>query len=578
MCDKRKVRWATSAFSEDCVDTHLTKKTDEQSSYSKNNPAEQLKLSEQTGNSKNSTPKLPLRNRKTEFVTVEKSFDPVCEKDLALSKKRLEPLQQWFYAVEISSKKNRILLLLGPDGCGKTAAVKVLAKEKQMEIVEWSEPDFIPGVDGYTPQFDVNNLKTFLCRAGRYSNSQKLIVVEDLPLSVLSAKGDLTTVIHNYSTTGKCPLVIIISHTDRYSVFNAEAQKLLDMDVIVFKRITDASIKKALNRIIGLKGLPCEKYASIVSHITEMSCGNIRKAISELKFYVPESKFIAPRKGLWKIEKHLGRKPSDRNADLELKEDSGIFHAVARVLYAKRETIGVAQENKVKHGSELQGELEHKPVEICDKYFQFRRQFVNLMFCNYAKIFHSIHDIANAADYMSESDILSSLWWEKPVSEDAGFVLAVGGVMTSCHNVVKKWQPLKGEAGLSAKNIISLPVLWNIRKTQLLFANLSEVILCTEIIPYMMKFFQYCSMKVPKCSHGFYTHDHHHFVLQMEQWKNEYELQHTYKSVQRMDSAGHKIQNARNFSLVTNTEAERKQLEEPEAEEDEVIIEEVHSD
>lgn len=578
MSDKQKVRWTTSAFFEDCPDPHPEKRTDEQSSYSKNDPLDQLHLPDQPGYSRNSTPKQPVRNKKTGSVITEKSFDPLCQKDLALSKKRLEPLQQWFQAVEVSSKKNRVLLLLGPDGCGKTAAVKVLAKEKQMEIVEWSEPDYIPGVDGYTPQFDLNNLKTFLCRAGRYSKSEQLIVIEDLPLTILTAKKDLTAVIHNYSTTGKSPLIIIISHTDRYSVFSAEAQISLDMDVIIFKRLTDVSIKKALNRILLLKGLPCEKYASIVTHITEVSCGNIRKAISELKFYVPESKFVAPRKGLLKFEKHLGRKLSDRNADLELKEDSGIFHAVARVLYAKRETVGLGKDNKVKHGSEHQGELEHKPVEICDKYFQFRRQFINLMFCNYAKIFHSIHDIANAADYMSESDVLSSLWWEKPVSEDCGFILAVGGVMTSCHDVIKKWQPLKCETGLSAHKIISLTMLWNIRKTLPSFANLSEEIMCTEIIPYMMKYFQYCSMKVPKCSHGFYTHDHHHFIRQMEQWKNECELKHTYKGIQRIEKTGHKIQKATHFSLATNTESEIKLLGETEEDEDELIIEEINSD
>lgn len=45
-------------------------------------------------------------------------------------------------------QKGRILLLTGPDGSAKTAAIRVMAKERQMGIIDWVLQDIIPDCNG----------------------------------------------------------------------------------------------------------------------------------------------------------------------------------------------------------------------------------------------------------------------------------------------------------------------------------------------------------------------------------------------------------------------------------------------
>lgn len=89
-----------------------------------------------------------------------------------------------------------MLLITGPAGSGKTATVRVVAKEMKYELVEWitpvdvdlvrSAPSLAYNEDNMYRESQVDIFKQFLFKSSRYSSlfdsvQRRLILVEDFP-------------------------------------------------------------------------------------------------------------------------------------------------------------------------------------------------------------------------------------------------------------------------------------------------------------------------------------------------------------------------------------------------------------
>ncbi|KAG8998506.1 Cell cycle checkpoint protein rad17 [Tulasnella sp. 427] len=180
-------------------------------------------------------------------------FAPESEEDLAVHKRKVEDVRRWLVDALDGGpggkmrKYRRILALTGPAGTGKTATVRVLAKELGVELVEWRN-----GMDDDFASEDYESLslkfQTFLERASTYhtlsftpthlssfslsqhpsampppvqppqppTNQKQLILIEDLPnITHLPTRESFHAALIAFANAPDppaCPIVFVISN------------------------------------------------------------------------------------------------------------------------------------------------------------------------------------------------------------------------------------------------------------------------------------------------------------------------------------------------------------------------------
>lgn len=124
------------------------------------------------------------------------NFAPQSLNDLSVHPKKIEEIQKWLEFAEQNrhQKPGPILLLTGPSGSGKTVALRLIAKERGFDILEWVNPvdeeqsrsnRAHADVETYT-ESQTAIFNQFLFSASRYrsvfqSQHKRLVLVEDFP-------------------------------------------------------------------------------------------------------------------------------------------------------------------------------------------------------------------------------------------------------------------------------------------------------------------------------------------------------------------------------------------------------------
>ncbi|GAA6059117.1 hypothetical protein JCM10212_003864 [Sporobolomyces blumeae] len=239
-------------------------------------------------------------------------FGPMSREELSVHARKVSDVSTWleeaFGSNAKLSKYRRILVLSGPAGAGKTATIQALAREMEVEIVEWKEEGNVQNAGDEFRESVVHRFTSFLARAGMApsldfgssddsdtiastsslalpsassstgtNSTRRLILLEDLPnVSHYPTKLALRSALTQYLTSPRvtCPLVIVISEalsrpgadhdgaalgsgwaprddsTDARSVCGVQVLQHPACREISFNPIAPTIMKKALNRIL----------------------------------------------------------------------------------------------------------------------------------------------------------------------------------------------------------------------------------------------------------------------------------------------------------------------------------------
>ncbi|TPX15613.1 uncharacterized protein E0L32_004311 [Thyridium curvatum] len=424
-------------------------------------------------------------------------FGPANLDELAVHKKKVADVRKWLEDVMGGRMRQRLLVLKGAAGTGKTTTVQLLAKDMGCEILEWRNPaGSLGATQGYasaSAQFE-----EFMGRGGKfgqldfdtdpdYANGStsngssthddsahdpakpKIITIEEFPNTFMRSSSGLTSFrktilqylalntpslaafVRQRPAEAITPVVMIISETllttTSASADSFTAHRLLGPDilrhagttVIEFNAIAPTLLAKALELVVlkearksGRRRTPGPQVLRRLGEI-----GDIRNAVSSLEFLCVKGDdeadwgakvaFTKGKKGpkdaaLTKGERESLELVSQREASL------GIFHAVGKVVYNKRDELPYPAGSEEALAETLPDYISHlsRPKRsqvavdtLIDETGTDTHTFISALHENYALSCErtgprdpqsSLDYINGCIEYLSESDLLCPSW------------------------------------------------------------------------------------------------------------------------------------------------------------------------
>ena len=408
-----------------------------------------------------------------------------------------------------------MLVLRGPAGCGKTTTLSLLSKSLGFDIVEWRNPsasDYAGQYSSVGAQFE-----EFLGRGNNFGgldldldmnddpgtgagNDQKrVLLVEEFPTILSRTSASLAAFRSSFQRylaaagtgrsprrgyDGTAPIVIIVSETllnSASSVLdNLTVHRLLGAEVynhpgttiIDFNSIAPTFMHKALQLILDKESRTSRRSKppgpAVLKSIADI--GDIRSAISSLEFLCLKGE----TGGFNKMEK--GRKPRDTALTAVEKESLklitqreaslGIFHAVGKIVYNKRDDPAEAEEVQLPPPPDHLRQQDRPKVsqvavnELVDETGTDIQTFICALHENYPPSCNgsSFTDCVNGCiDALSDSDILcpekngfgfgSGSAVDKLRQHDMSYQVATRGLLFALPSPVKRWIAPSGGRG-----------------------------------------------------------------------------------------------------------------------------------
>ncbi|TKA70029.1 hypothetical protein B0A55_09083 [Friedmanniomyces simplex] len=319
-------------------------------------------------------------------------FAPVDLSELAVHKRKVADVRQWLETA-LSGKRQKLLVLKGAAGTGKTATLRTLAKDLGATVSEWQNP---AGADMSTEgaTTTAGHFEEFVRRVRKSASlsfafddhvqaapshpdarkddgtdhTKQIVLVEEFPNTFSRTSATLqsfrSTILQYVSSPAiqearVTPIVMIISETllstntaaaDSFTAHRLLGPELLNhpfINTIEFNPVAMTILTKALENIVikearksGRRKTPGPQ---VLKRLAET--GDIRSAVSSLEFlclrgddteaWSSKVQFTKPKKkptepAMTKAEEDALKLVSNRESSL------GIFHAVGRVVYNNR--------------------------------------------------------------------------------------------------------------------------------------------------------------------------------------------------------------------------------------------------
>ncbi|KOS43931.1 hypothetical protein ACN38_g5134 [Penicillium nordicum] len=316
-------------------------------------------------------------------------FAPANLDELAVHKKKVSDVQHWLEDAFAGRRSERLLVLRGPAGSGKTTTVSLLSESLGYDIVEWKNPPVsefgardYQSVSAHFEEFlgrgdkfgglDLENTSELDPKKDKRSRGQRILLIEEFPTVLGRASSALTafrTSLQRYlaasmndnargsSGLNHPPIVVIVSETLLGSASsisdNLTVHRLLGpmiynhpgTTILDFNSIAPTFMHKALRSILDREARNSRRVQipgpGVIDSISEI--GDIRSAISSLEFLclkgddtgrwggsVAKTKKARGEVALTAMEKESLKMITQREASL------GMFHAVGKIVYNKR--------------------------------------------------------------------------------------------------------------------------------------------------------------------------------------------------------------------------------------------------
>lgn len=441
-------------------------------------------------------------------------FAPTNLDELAVHKKKVGDVRRWLEDVMHGRLRQRLLVLKGAAGTGKTTTLRLLARDMNLDILEWRNPTgaYAAGATsmGFTSaaaQFD-----EFLNRGSKFAQldlddtssdsddntirhtgkingasngngngkaddhatprRRKVIVIEEFPNTFMRSSSALTgfrNSILQYLAANTpslaayaqrrasfdpdtiAPVIMIVSETllttTSASADSFTAHRLLGPEIlrhpgtglIEFNSIAPSLLAKALELIVQKEARKSGRRRTpgplVLKRLGEV--GDVRSAVASLEFFCVKGDdqgdwgakvaFTKSRKGpkdaaLTKGERETLEMVSQREASL------GVFHAVGKVVYNKREDLPPPPGTDEALAEMLPDYFSHhaRPKRtlvaadtLIDEIGTDTHTFISALHENYALSceqtgprdpMSSVDYLNGCIEYLSESDLLCPTW------------------------------------------------------------------------------------------------------------------------------------------------------------------------
>lgn len=317
-------------------------------------------------------------------------FAPSDLSELAVHRAKVSDVRKWLEAA-LSGRRQKVLVLKGSAGTGKTATIRLLAQEMKLQTIEWKNPA-MPDQTSEETASTASQFQEFLGRAGRSGGLQfstsgsdedltivdkdkasndrrQLLLVEEFPSTFSRALSTLqsfrSTILQYLSSpsltdASPTPIVMVVSETllststalaDSFTAHRLLGPELINhpfLDTIEFNAVARTILTKGLETIAvkearksGRRNTPGPQ---VIKQLAES--GDIRSAISSLEFLCLRgdndetwsSKVTFTKQKKAKAEPAITKYEEDALKLICNRESTlGIFHAVGKVMYNKRQ-------------------------------------------------------------------------------------------------------------------------------------------------------------------------------------------------------------------------------------------------
>ncbi|KAG0325836.1 Cell cycle checkpoint protein rad17 [Podila humilis] len=403
-------------------------------------------------------------------------YAPHTIKEVAVHPQKVDQVREW---LEIYTDRRRnqeapgsggaILALTGPAGSGKTAVVRMLAKDLGIEIVEWVNtvnPNNVihrptmPDQDSWRSRSideagtGTASKATAVPELGKKPSVRKnLILIEDLPpVSAFSSRKIFQETLLGFANTRdtvSSVLCIIISDvfskqsTEMLFSSNENREEALTLRTLLpkplldrmgssaktnsrvknikFNPIADRFMNKAVQDVVKKEFVGKKAYAPEMKEVDQVMLvhkGDIRAVFNALQFMC--SLPIKTRIRYREAEEKMAEDPfQERDLIQQYGQDTSLdlFHAVGKVLYNKRDWLDfekydphiVKIPEQALDDCKIRPRIHFNPDESLIEKLPVEPELFSLMLHqNYSRHMSSIHECSTALDYLCLSEQFTS--------------------------------------------------------------------------------------------------------------------------------------------------------------------------